>query len=159
MPPYEQTNRSFENPYEAPEKIYEAFRNAKDEVLPAPSAPPTSYPAPAASPVMNLKDGNTAVTLAGTGEEKAVAELATLKSQLSTKQLKKLDRLQTKLDKRFQQKKQGSNSWFTPWTIIIALVAGAGLLLFLGAGWFFGLFLFILGGSALVCKAVGILDF
>jgi hypothetical protein len=156
--PLQQADRSFEKPYEAPQKIYEAFRNAASDGLTITPDAPSIANSPAMEPPAALYD-NHAAAVAAAAEAQAAPNVAALKSQLSTKQLKKLDKLQTKIDKRFQQKGDGFGSWWTKWTIIIAIIAGAGLLLFLLGGGLFGLFLFILAGAALVCKLTGILDF
>lgn len=161
--PWEQADRNFEKPYENPEQIYQAFEPKNLSTLEA--LEPTTPVLPN-SPIVenetiaekNVSANNRTINL----EIASVLtqDAAVSKASLTQKQLKKVDKIERKLDKRFNYK-QGSGNGFD-WTklaIIIAIVGGAGLVVFLATGWFFGLFLFILAGAALVCKWTGILDF
>ena len=95
---------------------------------------------------------------------KALASTGSI--SLSKKQMRQLDKLEAKLGDDFFNTAQAANNssnaveWeWTTLTFVVAGVAVLGLLLALFAGWFFGLFLAILGGAALVLKLLGVIDF
>ncbi len=84
------------------------------------------------------------------------SQIATNASKFSDKELRTLNKMDKRLTKKME--KRADFEW-TKTAKLVGIIAGAALILWVLSGWFFGLFIGVLGGAALLCKLLGVIDF